>query len=320
MTSTVDKIFADNKGILAADESTPTIKKRFDTVGVESTPETRHDYRHTIFSTEAIENYIGGVILYDETIRNRDTVGPLLDKGIVLGIKVDKGAATYDLTGGKLTEGLDGLAARLQEYKELGAKFAKWRAVLNVGDTDACLLANAWTLARYARRCQEEQVVPIVEPEVLMDGTHTIHKSFEVTEKALHMLFDALYWERVDLENIILKPNMIVSGYKSAVRGTETEVGHATLNCFRRTVPAAVPSIAFLSGGQADRQAINNLAVMNKELYLPWVASFSFGRTMQGGALRLWGNNQKAEAKDWIRNRAKVCCEAVAGKSMSEEV
>ena len=205
----------------------------------------------------------------------------------------------------------------------MGAEFAKWRAVINVNNTDTCLLANAWTLARYARKCQEEKIVPIVEPEVLMDGVQTVYKSFDVTEKILHILFDALYWERVDLENIILKPNMVVSGYKqrdhSAIQEGTEGVSNATLNCLRRTVPAAVPAIAFLSGGQADEDAINNLAEMNKSPYLPWIASFSFGRTMQNGALKLWADNQKGEAKSWTRERAKACAEAVAGKSVSQE-
>jgi fructose-bisphosphate aldolase class I len=319
MTETINRIFDGYKGILAADESTPTIQKRFDSVGMSSTPETRHDYRHNLFSTEGLERYIGGVILYDETIRNKETIAPLLDKGIALGIKVDGGAKPYNKTGGNLTEGLDGLTERLREYKDLGAKFAKWRAVINVNDTDTCLLANAWTLARYARKCQEEKIVPIVEPEVLMDGVQTIWKSFDKTEKILHILFDALYWERVDLEQIILKPNMVVSGYKGAVRERSEGVSAATLNCLRRTVPSAVPAIAFLSGGQKDEEAINNLAEMNKSSYLPWIASFSFGRTMQNGALKLWADNQKGEAKSWTWERAKACSEAVTGKSIRQE-
>ena len=319
MTETINRIFDKRKGLLAADESTPTIQKRFDSVGMSSTPETRHDYRHNLFSTEGLERYIGGVILYDETIRNKETIAPLLDKGITLGIKVDGGAKPYNKTGGKLTEGLDGLTERLREYKDLGAEFAKWRAVIDVNDADTCLLANAWTLARYARKCQEEKIVPIVEPEVLMDGVQTIWKSFDVTEKILHILFDALYWERVDLEQIILKPNMIVSGYKSAIRERSEGVSAATLNCFQRTVPSAVPAIAFLSGGQKDEEAINNLAEMNKQSYLPWMASFSFGRTMQSGALELWAANKKSDARHWTFERAKDCSQAVSGKSVSWE-
>ena len=270
MEEVIDKIFADSKGILAADESTGTIEKRFKSVGMPCNEGLRNDYRHTLFSTPGLENFIGGVILYEETLRNEETIAPLKEKDIVLGIKVDKGAQPYNKEGGKLTAGLDGLADRLREYKPLGAQFAKWRAVLSVNDTDNCILANAWTLARYAKQCQMEGIVPIVEPEVIMEGDHSIYDSFEVSAKALHMLFDALYWEKVSLEHIILKPNMILSGYDAPSREGMEEVAKATLNCFNRCVPAAVPAIAFLSGGQEDKEAHDNLAQMNTEHYLPW--------------------------------------------------
>ena len=317
MKATIDKIFADYKGILAADESTGTIEKRFKGVGMPCNEGLRHDYRHQLFATIGLEKFIGGVILYDETIRNEETIAPLREKDIVLGIKVDKGAHRYNSEGGKLTAGLDGLAERLREYHKLGAKFAKWRAVLNVSDTDNCILANAWTLARYAKQCQMEGIVPIVEPEIIMEGKHNIYKSFDVTEKALHMLFDALYWEKVSLEQLILKPNMIVSGYEAEKREGYQEVSKTTLNCFNRCVPADVPAIAFLSGGQDDTQVLSNLAQINKEPYLPWTASFSFGRTLQGGALQRWshscGGKVAGDPNDWLFYRAKECSEAVQG-------
>jgi len=317
MEDVIDKIFSDYKGILAADESTGTIEKRFKSVGMPCNEDLRHDYRHTLFSTPGLENFIGGVILYEETLRNEETVAPLKEKDIVLGIKVDKGAQPYNREGGKLTAGLDGLADRLREYKPLGAQFAKWRAVLSVNDTDNCILANAWTLARYAKQCQMEGIVPIVEPEVIMEGGHSIYDSFDVSAKALHMLFDALYWEKVSLEHIILKPNMIVSGYDADKRENVEQVAQATLNCFKRCVPAAVPAIAFLSGGQKDKEALDNLAQMNKEHYLPWNLSFSFGRTLQGGALQRWSNSCCSKVSgspvDWLLYRAQQCSEAVQG-------
>ena len=324
MEEVIDKIFADSKGILAADESTGTIEKRFKSVGMPCNEGLRNDYRHTLFSTPGLENFIGGVILYEETLRNEEAIAPLKEKDIVLGIKVDKGAQPYNKEGGKLTAGLDGLADRLREYKPLGAQFAKWRAVLSVNDTDNCILANAWTLARYAKQCQMEGIVPIVEPEVIMEGDHSIYDSFEVSAKALHMLFDALYWEKVSLEHIILKPNMILSGYDAPNREGMEEVAKATLNCFNRCVPAAVPAIAFLSGGQEDKEALDNLAQMNTEHYLPWALSFSFGRTLQGGALQRWSSHLQrwsnsccsqvsGSPEDWLLYRAQQCSEAVQG-------
>ena len=320
MSETINKIFEGGKGILAADESTPTIDKRFRSVQIPSTAANRHAYRYTIFSSNELESYIGGVILYDETLRNSQTIAPLRDKDIVLGIKVDKGTRPYDESGGKLTEGLDGLNERLQEYKQMGAKFAKWRAVLSVTDTDACVLANAGTLARYAKKCQDQGLVPIVEPEVLMDGKHNISISQAFTDKVLHHVFDALFYEQVSLEHIILKPNMILNGYESGYVNQPQITALATLDCFRRRVPAAVPVVAFLSGGQKDEDAIQNLAEMNTEFYLPWVVSFSFGRTMQRGALMQWSLGKTSAAKGCMTAQAKSCVQAVGGEYAKESV
>jgi len=311
------------KGILAADESAPTIEKRLASVGVDSTEGSRHSYRYNLFSTKGLENYIGGVILFDETIRSERTIKPLLEKGICIGIKVDKGAKPYDEIGGMLTEGLDGLTERLREYRNLGAEFAKWRAVIAVDDTDACIIANAWTLARYAKRCQDEGIVPIVEPEVLMNGAHHIVDSMLFTEKVLHHVFDAMYYERVELEAMILKPNMILNGYESnsplpqfhdtARTLDDSEiVAHYTTDCFRRCVPAAVPMIAFLSGGQADGVAVKNLNQINKHSF-PWYATFSFGRELQQNSLKLWANGQLEDAKQTLLSRARECSQASAG-------
>jgi|LULG01.1.fsa_nt_gb fructose-bisphosphate aldolase class I len=315
-----------NKGILAADESSPTIKKRFDSIGVDSTEGTRHSYRHNLFSTDRLEDYIGGVILFDETIRNDETVLPLKEKGICLGIKVDKGAKPYDDNGGKLTEGLDGLPDRLKEYGKLGAEFAKWRAVLSVNDTDACIIANAWTLARYAKKCQDEGIVPIVEPEVIMDGRHSIHTSNEFTQKVLHHVFDALYYEKVELESIILKPNMVLNGYASKTplptnfsdaKKTITNshvVALYTVNCFKKCVPSAVPMIAFLSGGQADGDAVQNLNEMNSSFLTPWPLSFSFGRELQNNSLILWGDGELELSREALLRRAIQCSMATEGE------
>tara|TARA_R110002020_G_scaffold249581_2_gene463523 strand:+ start:1434 stop:2387 length:954 start_codon:yes stop_codon:yes gene_type:complete len=313
MRNVISRIHGDfsGKGILAADESLPTITKRLESVGVDSTEGSRHSYRCNLFSTEGLENYIGGVILFDETIRNEKTIQPLVDKGICLGIKVDKGAKPYG-PNGLLTEGLDGLSSRLHEYKQLGAEFAKWRAVLNVQDSDACIIANAWTLARYAKKCQDQGIVPIVEPEVLMSGGHHISISLKFTEKVLHHVFDAAYYEGVELETMILKPNMILNGYKNSVK-TPARVAELTIDCLKRTVPAAVPMIAFLSGGQPDGMAVINLNAINQSSNLPWCATFSFGRELQTNSLRLWADGKLDEAKDALLLRAGECCQATLG-------
>jgi len=313
MEDTIRKLASlDGRGILAADESNPTMEKRFNTVGINSTPENRHKYRRTIFSADGLDQYISGVILFDETIRNYETVEPLLHTDIVLGVKVDGGAKSYDKVGGKLTEGLDGLSERLKEYKEFGVKFTKWRAVLNMDDTDACIIANAWTLARYAKKCQLEGLVPIVEPEILMNGLHHVLESEYTTEKVLHHVFDALYYENVSLENMILKPNMVLSGYGCNHRAKPSVTAKITVDSFLRKVPAAVPMVAFLSGGQPDEEALNNLNEINRR-GLPWYTSFSFGRALQSGALDLWSQGKSLEAQAWILDRAKSCNAAVNG-------
>lgn len=317
MSDTIDRIFFNNKGILATDESTGTIKKRFDSVEMESTAESRHEYRHLLFSTPGISPFIGGVILFDETIKSPLTIEPLRAQGIDLGIKVDGGAKDYG--DGSLTEGLDGLDQRLHEYRDLGATFAKWRAVIKprlyAGHTPDIIKINSMVMAVYAKKCQNCGIVPIVEPEVLMDGTHLDGISYNTTALALRSLFKALYNQRVDLESIILKPNMIVSGYDAAVRALKEEVAAKTLDCFRKFVPAVVPAIAFLSGGQKDEEVLSNLAEMNKDGYLPWTLSFSFGRTLQRGALHYWSEGRPDSAQSWLSKRAGECSFAVGGNN-----
>jgi fructose-bisphosphate aldolase class I len=287
-----------HKGILAADESGGTIEKRFKSIGVPSTEENRRDYREMLFRTKGAEEFISGVILYDETIRQKAADGTALakllqDKGIIPGIKVDTGAKA--LAGSpkeKITEGLDGLRERLVEYRGLGAKFAKWRAVITIGDgipSDYCVATNAHALARYAALCIEAGIVPIVEPEVLMDGSHTIERCYEVTERTLQLVFAELYAQGVPYEQMLLKPNMVISGSECKVQADVREVAEATLTCFRRTVPAAVPGIVFLSGGQSDELATAHLNEMNKLGGAPWELSFSYGRALQAPALKAWG-------------------------------
>jgi fructose-bisphosphate aldolase class I len=290
-------IVAPGKGILAADESGPTIEKRFKSIDVESTPENRRDYREMLFRTDGVEEFISGVILFDETIRQTGADGtPLVkvlqDRGVIPGIKVDAGAK--QLAGSpaeKVTEGLDGLRGRLSEYRSLGAKFAKWRAVIEIGSdipTDYCLDANAHALGRYAALCVEAGIVPIVEPEVLMDGPHTIERCYQVTERTLCKVFGELHDQRVPLEQILLKPNMVLSGTECPKQASVREVAEATLRCFRNSVPAAVPGIVFLSGGQSDELATAHLNEMNRQGGGPWELSFSYGRALQAPALRAW--------------------------------
>jgi fructose-bisphosphate aldolase, class I len=291
-------LVAPHKGILAADESGGTIEKRFKSIGVPSTEANRRDYREMLFRTPGAEEFISGVILYDETIRQKAADGTpltrvLQDRGIIPGIKVDTGAKA--LAGSpkeKITEGLDGLRERLAEYRGLGAKFAKWRAVITIGDgipSDYCVATNAHALARYAALCVEAGIVPIVEPEVLMDGSHTIERCYEVTERTLALVFSELYAQGVPLEEILLKPNMVISGSECSTQADVREVAEATLTCFRRTVPAAVPGIVFLSGGQSDELATAHLNEMNKLGGGPWELSFSYGRALQAPALKAWG-------------------------------
>jgi len=293
---------APGKGILAADESTPTIKKRFDSIQIESTEDNRQAYRQMLFATAGAEQYISGVILFDETLRQSADDGTpfpklLTERGILPGIKVDKGAK--DLAGAqgeKVTEGLDGLRDRVAEYAGLGAKFAKWRAVIDIATdlpSDYCLEVNAHALARYAALCIEGGIVPIVEPEVLMDGDHDLRRCYEVTERTLRTTFAALHAQCVPLEQIVLKPNMIVPGKKSSHQASAGEVAEATLHCFRRCVPAAVPGIVFLSGGQSEEEATAHLNEMNKIGGGPWELAFSYGRALQASALEAWGG--KAE-------------------------
>src|SRR5881409_1421888 len=297
LESIARKLVAPGKGILAADESSPTIEKRLKSISVPSTEENRRAYREILFTTAGAGEFISGVILFDETIRQktrdgRSFVEVLEQQGIVPGIKVDKGGkAMANFPGEKITEGLDGLRDRLAEYRQLGARFAKWRAVIAIGDnipTQTCIDANAEALARYAALCQEGDLVPIVEPEVLMDGTHTIERYFEVTEQTLRSVFNALAEHRVALEGILLKPNMVLSGKENSQQASVQEVAEATVRCLKRVVPAAVPGIVFLSGGQTDQQATEHLNAMNRMGNLPWQLSFSYGRALQAPVLKAW--------------------------------
>jgi fructose-bisphosphate aldolase class I len=299
-------LVADGKGILAADESTGTIKKRFDSIGVENTEENRRAYRDLLFTTPGAEEYISGVILFDETIRQSAHDGTpfpklLESKGIIPGIKVDEGAKPLALAEGEtITEGLDGLRERLAEYYTLGARFAKWRATYSITDelpSEYCTWVNAHALARYAALCQEAGIVPIVEPEILQDGTHTIERSYHVACKVLGALFTELLDQRVDLEGTLLKPNMVLSGYEASSRAGIDEVAEWTLKCFYKHVPAAVPGIVFLSGGQSDEDSTAHLNAMNAEGPHPWQISFSYGRALQAPALQAWsGTPDQVEA------------------------
>jgi fructose-bisphosphate aldolase class I len=318
-------LVAPGKGILAADESTGTIEKRFAAIGVPSTEENRRSYREMLFTTPDIGAYISGVIMFDETIRQsagngKRFVEVLQGTGILPGIKVDKGLKPF---GGsmeeKLTEGLDGLQERLAEYKQLGAKFTKWRSVIAIGEaipTDACIKANMHDLARYAALAQEAGLVPIVEPEVLMDGDHGIGRCGEVTEHALKNLFDELRDQNVLLEGTVLKTNMVVPGKKATVQATPAQIAEASLRVYRRTVPATLPGIAFLSGGQSEIEATVNLNEMNKTGPQPWELSFSYGRALQESALKAWaGKPENApEAQKAFYRRAKCNSTARYGK------
>jgi fructose-bisphosphate aldolase class I len=306
LAATAKALVAEGKGILAADESDGTIKKRFDGIGIESTEENRRGYREMLFTTEGVEEYISGVILFDETIRQKAADGTpfpklLESRGMIPGIKVDKGAKPLaNAPGETITEGLDGLRERLQEYRELGARFAKWRAVYSITDelpSEYCTWTNAHALARYAALCQEVGLVPIVEPEVLQDGTHTIERSFHVTSRVLGAVFTELFDQRVELEGTLLKPNMVLSGYAAPQRASADEVAEWTLKCFRRHVPAAVPGIVFLSGGQSDEDATAHLNAMNARGPHPWEISFSYGRALQAPSLKAWaGKPDQVEA------------------------
>ena len=318
-------LVAPGKGILAADESSGTIEKRLKSIGVPSTEENRRAYREVMFTTKGAGDFISGVILFDETIRQktrdgRTFVEALEQQGIIPGIKVDKGAkAMANFPGEKITEGLDGLRARLAEYRQLGARFAKWRAVITIGEkipTRTCIDANAEALARYASLCQEADVMPIVEPEVLMDGTHTIERHFEVTEQTLRSVFNALAEHRVVLEEILLKPNMVLSGKECPKQASVQEVAEATVRCMKRVVPAAVPGLVFLSGGQTDLKATEHLNAMNRLEGLPWQLSFSFGRALQAPVLKAWKGEAAnvAAAQQAFHHRASCNSKARFGK------
>jgi len=325
-----EKMVAPGKGILAADESTGTIKKRFDQINLESTEDARRDYREMLFRSEdAMRNHISGVILYDETLRQKAADGtPLVEliasAGSVPGIKVDKGAKDLAFAEGeKVTEGLDGLRERLEEYHQLGARFAKWRAVIDIARGGAldmpsqyCVAANMHALARYAALCQEQKIVPIVEPEILMDGDHDIDRCFEVTEHVLSALYAELHLHRVQLEGTILKPNMVIAGKKAAKQASAEEVAEKTVACLKRTVPAAVPGIVFLSGGQSEEDATRHLDLMNKMGGLPWALSFSYGRALQQSALTTWGGKKEnvAAAQKAFSHRARMNGLAALGK------
>jgi fructose-bisphosphate aldolase class I len=305
LESIARQMTAPGKGILAADESTGTIKKRFQAIKLESTEEHRRTYREMLFTAKGAADHISGVIMYDETLRQKTREGVpfpkyLADLGIVPGIKVDTGAKPLaGFPGETITEGLDGLRGRLAEYHELGARFAKWRAVIDIGNgipTDFAIAANAHALARYAALCQEAGIVPIVEPEVLMDGAHTLERCDEVTGSVLQKVFDELFAHRVRLEGMVLKPNMVISGKKCANRAGPEQVAEATVRCLKRHVPSAVPGIAFLSGGQGPEEATEHLSLMNRLGPLPWELTFSYGRALQETALSAWGGHADAFA------------------------
>jgi fructose-bisphosphate aldolase class I len=329
LASIAQAMVAPGKGILAADESGPTIKKRFDSIQVESTEESRRSYREMLFTAAGSQEFISGVILFDETLHQKDANGKpfpemLTELGILPGIKVDKGAKELAFASGeKITEGLDGLRERLVDYRKLGARFAKWRAVITLGDgipSDYCLDANAHALARYAALCIENDIVPIVEPEVMMDGSHTLERYYKVTERTLRKVFNCLYEQRVPLTEMILKPNMIISGSTCPTQAGVAEVAAATLECFRNTVPAEVPGIVFLSGGQSDKKSTAHLNEMNKLGGNPWELSFSYGRALQAAPLKAWAGEagNMAAAQSAYLHRARCNSAARTGAYTDE--
>lgn len=329
LAAVAQAMVAHGKGILAADESSGTIEKRFKTINLESTEEHRRAYRDLLFSAKGVGEYISGVILFDETLRQKSADGTpfaelLTRNGMIPGIKVDAGAKPMALCPGEtITEGLDGLVKRCQEYVKLGAKFAKWRAVIDIGEgipSTAAIIANAHALARYAAICQENGLVPIVEPEVLMDGAHTIDRCEEVTLAVLHEVFDALVSQRVVFEDMVLKPNMVVSGKKCPQQAGPQEVAERTLQTLKRTVPAAVPGIAFLSGGQSDELATEHLSIMNQLGGGPWALTFSYGRALQAAALKAWSGNPAnvAAAQAALLHRARMNSLAAKGEYKPE--
>ena len=330
LRDTAQEMVATGKGILAMDESAPTCKKRFDSLGIPSTTEMRREYRTMLVTTPNLCEYIGGAILFDETLRDNTVDGKsfisvLEDAGIVPGIKVDAGIKDMALRSGeKVTEGLDGLGPRLAEYAAIGARFAKWRAVYMVDEdrpSSASYIANAHGLARYAALCQEHGLVPIVEPEVLMDGKHSLARSFEVTQHAQQLVFEALANQGVNLEGIVLKPSMVISGSDANDRAGVEEVARETLRCLFSTVPPAVPGIAFLSGGQSDQEATSHLNAMNTVTSSPpWAVTFSYGRALQAAAMKTWGGDHSKidAAQAVVLHRARMNGFASRGEYRSE--
>jgi fructose-bisphosphate aldolase class I len=329
MRTTARELVAPGKGILAADESTGTIKKRFDSIGVDSTEENRRQYRQMLFTTPGLGDHISGVILYDETIWQKAKDGtPLVElikkAGSIPGIKVDEGTKPLPFCPGEVvTIGLDKLADRLPKYYEQGARFAKWRAVIDIGPhipTHTCVYANAQALARYAALCQVNQIVPIVEPEVLMDGDHDIDRCVTVTEWVLKETFQQLYYNRVALEGMVLKPNMAIAGKKSAKRASVAEVAEKTVKMLKACVPSAVPGIAFLSGGQSDEEATAHLDAMNKISNLPWKLTFSYGRALQAAPQKAWAGKAEnvAAGQRAFSHRAKMNSLATLGQWKSD--
>ena len=315
LRAVANKMVEKGKGILAADESTPTCTKRFESININSTTESRNFYRNMLFTTEDIEKYISGVILFDETFHQSELSSGmkfpeyLISKNILPGIKVDQGLEDFSPYE-KLTKGLDGLSERLGKYYAQGARFAKWRAVITPGDsipTDDCILANSKNLAKYAKKCQQANLVPIVEPEVLMDGVHTIDESFDITSRTLNMVFDQLDQHNVSLQGIVLKPNMILSGYECSYQASIEEVAEKTVNCLSAHVPSEVPGIAFLSGGQSDKDAILHLNEMNK-YDTDWNLTFSYGRALQQSALKAWSGKKEnvTDAQEVFIEKAKA--------------
>ena len=300
LASTARAIISSGKGILAADESTPTMGKRLSLIGQENTEANRRDFRQALFETDGMEMFISGVILFEETLEQKTEEGTRLSeilesKGVIPGIKVDKGAHPMENSPSeKLTKGLDGLYDRCVDYHSLGARFAKWRAVITIGDgipTDDCIRGNASGLAKYAKVCQDAELVPIVEPEVLMDGVHTIETCYEVSEKTFKTVFEELENEGVHLPGILLKPNMVISGKDCPVQGDMNTVAEMTVKCLKASVPEDVPGIVFLSGGQSETEATEHLNAMNTMGDFPWALSFSYGRALQQSALRAWGGD-----------------------------
>lgn len=335
LAATIKKLAMKGKGILAADESSPTITKRLAAVNTESTEETRRAYRDLLITTPELSNYIAGVILYEETLSQKTLEGtPFPEKlqalGILPGIKVDKGLTILpNTTDEQITQGLDGLAERLADYKAKGACFAKWRAVYAISAITPSMLAiktNAEGLARYAAICQASGIVPIVEPEVLIDGDHTIEQCTEVSEKVLHAVFNALFRHKVKLEYIVLKPSMVINGKKCSAKATAEQIAQATLTVLRRTIPAAVPTINFLSGGQTPEEATANLNAMNVLApQLPWNLSYSYARALQEYPMKIWHGDKKniAAAQNAFLKRAKLNSFAAVGKyttSMEKEI